>query len=81
YVVEDKSANLVETISKIIDIPILVANLKLAESRISGLKSYSEGFVKEGAGAGGASIGCMLKTGIDAISLLGLIEKEYLKIT
>jgi uncharacterized protein (TIGR00303 family) len=81
YVIEDKSANLVETISQIFDIPILVARLKLAESQISGLKSYSEGFVKEGAGAGGASIGCMLKTGIDAISLLGLIEKEYRKIT
>jgi NaMN:DMB phosphoribosyltransferase len=80
YVVEDKSANLTDIIMQIMDIPILVAKLKLAESEISGLSSYAEGFVKEGAGAGGASIGCMLKTGIDAKSLLGLTEKEYLKI-
>jgi uncharacterized protein (TIGR00303 family) len=81
YVTDDKSANLIETVSQILDIPILVAKLKLAESKISGLRSYAEGFVKEGAGAGGASIACMLKTGIDAKSLLDLTEKEYEKIT
>jgi uncharacterized protein (TIGR00303 family) len=81
YVVEDKSASLVKTILQILDIPILVAKLKLAESKISGLNSYAEGFVKEGAGAGGASIGCMLKTGIGAKDLLDLTEKEYSKIT
>lgn len=81
YVSEDKSANLIETVSKILDIPILVAKLKLGESTISGLRSYAEGFVKEGAGAGGASIACMLKTGIDAKDLLALTEKEYKQIT
>jgi len=81
YVTDDKSANLIETVSQILDIPILVAKLKLAESSISGLRSYAEGFVKEGAGAGGASIACMLKTGIDAKGLLDLTEKEYAKIT
>jgi uncharacterized protein (TIGR00303 family) len=81
YVVEDKSANLVETVSQILDIPILVAKLKLGESRIPGLRSYAEGFVKEGAGAGGTSIACMLKTGISSNTLLDLTEKEYAKIT
>jgi len=81
YVADDKSANLIETVSQILDIPILIAKLKLAESSISGLRSYAEGFVKEGAGAGGASIACMLKTGIDAKGLLDLTEKEYKKIT
>jgi len=80
YVTDDKSANLIETVSQILDIPILVAKLKLAESKIFGLRSYSEGFVKEGAGAGGASIACMLKTGIGAGRLLDLTEKEYAKI-
>lgn len=81
YVTDDKSANLIETVSQILDIPILVAKLKLAESKISGLRAYAEGFVKEGAGAGGASIACMLKTGIDARHLLDLTEQEYAKIT
>jgi len=79
YVVEDKSANLIDTISHILDVPILAAKLKLAKSQIAGLRAYSEGFVKEGAGAGGASIACMLKTGIDADGLLHSAESEYVK--
>lgn len=81
YVANDKSANLVSTIEQIFDIPILIANLKLGQSKISGLRAYAEGFVKEGAGAGGASIACMLKTGIDTEKLLSLTEKEYQRIT
>ena len=80
YVINDKTANLVELITQISDIPILVAKLKLDESKIFGLRSYSEGFVKEGAGAGGASIACMIKTGIDSEKLLLLTETEYNKI-
>ncbi len=81
YVVDDASANLLETVKRIFDIPILVAKLKLGESKISGLRSYAEGFVKEGAGAGGASIACMLKAGLDVERLLFLTEKEYQRIT
>ena len=78
---DDKTANLAEAIEQILDIPILVAKLRLDQSKISGLRSYAEGFVKEGAGAGGASIACMLKTGIDAERLLALTEQEYRRIT
>jgi uncharacterized protein (TIGR00303 family) len=81
YIVDDKSANLVETVGQIFDMPILVAKLRLGQSSIPGLRSYAEGFVKEGAGAGGASIACMLKTGINSEKLLDLTEKEYQKIT
>ena len=80
YIIEDKSANFVDTVKKIADIPILVVNPKLANSKIAGLKAFSEGFVKEGAGAGGSMISAILKTGIDTENLLGLIEKEYRKI-
>ena len=81
YITEDKSANFLDTIEQVLDVPILVAKLKLGQSEISGLRSYSEGFVKEGAGAGGASIACMLKTGINSEKLLSLTEKEYRRIT
>ena len=81
YIAEDKSADLLRTIEQMLDVPILVAKLKLGQSTIPGLRSYSEGFVKEGAGAGGASIACMLKTGIDSEKLLSLTEKEYRRIT
>ncbi|KAG2475306.1 MAG: Nicotinate-nucleotide--dimethylbenzimidazole phosphoribosyltransferase [Nitrosopumilales archaeon] len=81
YIIEDKTANFVEMIKQICDVPILVAKLKLAESEISGLRSYAEGFVKEGVGAGGASIASMLKIGLDSSTLLSLTEKEYQRIT
>ena len=81
YITEDKSANFLDTVEQVLDVPILVAKLKLGQSEISGLRSYSEGFVKEGAGAGGASIACMLKTGINSEKLLSLTEKEYRRIT
>ena len=81
YIIDDKTANLVDTVKQISNIPILVAKLKLGDSKIVGLRSYAEGFVKEGAGAGGTSIACMLKTGIDTERLLYLTEKEYGRIT
>lgn len=81
YIVNDKTANLIETVKQISDIPILAVNLKLVESGIMGLRSYAEGFVKEGAGAGGASIASILKIGIDTKKLLTLTEEEYRRIT
>ncbi len=81
YVINDSTANLIDTVNTILDIPIFAANLKLGESQIAGLRSYADGFVKEGAGAGGASIACMLKTSIDAQKLLELTEDEYRRIT
>ncbi|MGI0081878.1 MAG: nicotinate mononucleotide-dependent phosphoribosyltransferase CobT [Nitrosopumilaceae archaeon] len=81
YIIDDKSANLIETISQIADIPVLAAKLKLGQSGISGLRSYEEGFVKEGVGAGGTSIACMLKVGLNSENLLSLTEKEYQRIT
>lgn len=81
YVAEDRTANLAEMVGEILDIPILVAGLRLGESSIPGLRAYAEGFVKEGAGAGGASIACMLRAGIGADRLLSLTEAEYRRIT
>ncbi len=81
YIVDDKTADILNIIKQISDIPILVAKLQLSQSKIQGLRSYGEGFVKEGAGAGGASIGAMLKTGIDSKKLLLLTEREYDRIT
>lgn len=81
YIVDDKTANLIDAVRQISDIPVLVAKLRLGQSKINGLRSYAEGFVKEGAGAGGASIACMIKTGLDTEKLRLLTEKEYQQIT
>lgn len=81
YIIDDKTANFIEIVRQISDIPVFSIKLKLGESKIPGLCSYAEGFVKEGAGAGGASISCILKTGIDTEKLLSLTENEYRRIT
>jgi uncharacterized protein (TIGR00303 family) len=81
YIVNDDSANFLDMIKEIADIPILIVNPKLEDSKIQGLRSYSDGFVKEGAGAGGAMISAILKTGITSEKLLEKTEKEYQRIT
>jgi len=80
YIVNDDSANFLDTIKEIADIPILIINPKLKDSKIHGLRSYSEGFVKEGVGAGGAMISAILKTGITSEKLLEKTEEEYQRI-
>ena len=81
YITGDSNANLLEVIESISDIPVLSVNPQLADSKFDGLRAYSEGFVKEGAGAGGVMIASLLKTGISTKKLLTLIEDEYAKIT
>jgi uncharacterized protein (TIGR00303 family) len=77
YVTDDTTANLVDTIKQIDQIPVFSVRLALKDSKINGLRSFADGFVKEGVGAGGASLAAMLKVGIDSNRLLQLTEKQY----
>ena len=80
YIINDNNANFLETVKSISDIPVLSINPKLEESKFDGLRAYSEGFVKEGAGAGGSMIASLLKTGMDSKKLLDLIDDEYSRV-
>lgn len=77
YVTDDRTANLLDTVRKIGSIPVIAVDPMLSASRIPGLRAFSQGFAKEGAGAGGSIISAMLKTGISARDLLGRIESQY----
>ena len=81
YIIDDKTANLLDMVKSISDIPVLSINPKLKDSKFDGLRAYSKGFVKEGVGAGGSMIASVLKTGIDSKKLLELIDKEYARVT
>ncbi|KFM20597.1 hypothetical protein AAA799D07_00258 [Marine Group I thaumarchaeote SCGC AAA799-D07] len=81
YITDDSTANLLEVVKSISDIPVLSINPKLSDSKFAGLRAYSEGFVKEGAGAGGSMIASLLKTGMDTKKLSSLIDEEYSQIT
>jgi uncharacterized protein (TIGR00303 family) len=80
YIINDNNANFLETVKSISDIPVLSINPKLEDSKFDGLRAYSEGFVKEGAGAGGSMIASLLKTGMSSKKLLELIDDEYSRI-
>jgi uncharacterized protein (TIGR00303 family) len=77
YITHDETANFTNLIQEIADIPAISVNPGLENSRYSGLKAFSEGFAKEGVGAGGSIISSMIKTGNDSITYLDLVEKEY----
>ena len=80
YITNDKTANFLEIISQIIDVPVLVIDPKLENSKFEGIQAFSKGFAKEGVGAGGSMIASILKTGTNSQKLLELIEKEYERI-
>ena len=81
YIIDDKSANLLDIVKSISNIPVLSINPKLDNSKFNGLRAYSDGFVKEGAGAGGSMIASILKTGVDSNKLLEVIDREYSRVT
>ena len=77
YITDDKSANFKNLVPKISNIPAISVDPGLKNSQYSGLRAFSEGFAKEGVGAGGSIISSMLKTGNDSAKFLELVEKEY----
>ncbi|MGQ0771981.1 MAG: nicotinate mononucleotide-dependent phosphoribosyltransferase CobT [Nitrososphaerota archaeon] len=77
YVTDDPTANLVDTIRQIDQVPVIAVRLALKDSKIEGLRAFANGFVKEGVGAGGASLAAMLKVGLSSEQLLHLTEKQY----
>ncbi len=80
YITNDNTANFKELVQEISDIPILSVDPGMKNSKFSGLKAFSEGFAKEGVGAGGSIISSMLKTGNNSENFLNLVEKEYKKL-
>ncbi len=77
YIVNDSSANFLEQINQIADIGGIAVNPYLDQSKFSGLKAFSEGFAKEGVGAGGTIIASMIKSGFNSQRFLELAETEY----
>ena len=77
YITNDESANFKNLVKEISDIPVISVNPGLKNSQYSGLRAFSEGFVKEGVGAGGSIISSMLKTGNNSAEFLEMVEKEY----
>ncbi len=80
YITNDQTTNFSKIVAEVADIPILSVNPKLDNSKFEGIRAYSEGFAKEGVGAGGSIIASILKIGTNSQTLLESIEKEYQRI-
>ena len=79
WVVNDSSSDICGIVAQIADVPVLAADIDFTQSQFSGLKAYEKGIVKEGVGAGGASIAAMAKLGgaVTKDILLKEIENNY----
>lgn len=79
YILDDASSDIVRLVSSVADVPVLACDPLLDKSSKPGLRAYAGGFVKEGAGAGGACVAAVLKSmgEIDGSRLLAAIEEEY----
>lgn len=76
YVAKDETANLLNLLEQIDpEITLHVVDPKFEDSIDEGLKLYTEGFVKEGAGAGGAMLLALIR-GASVKSLRERIEME-----
>lgn len=79
WIARDKSSNIKGLVSRIWDVPVVAANLDFSASSIGGLRVYEEGVVKEGVGAGGATIAAILKTRgkLTCNDIRAKVEEEY----
>jgi len=79
WVANDASSDIKGIVSQFCEVPILAADLNFNKSAFSGLQIYETGLVKEGVGAGGASIAAMAKMGgaVNKDLLLKAIERNY----
>lgn len=79
WVTKDIKSDICGIVKQFCDVPILAADLDFSPSKYPGLRIYETGLVKEGVGAGGASIAAMAKLGgaITKDILLKEIERNY----
>ena len=79
WIINDKTSDLKGLINEIFSIPIIATKLSFANSKYDGLMTYEKGFVKEGVGAGGATIAAYMKSKgkIDSEKIFREIEISY----
>ncbi len=83
WIIKDPQSDLLGIMKQIDQkIPILGINFNFSSMKYEGLRVYEEGIVKEGVGAGGTSIACILytKNKINIEKLQKKIEEDYEKI-
>lgn len=76
WIVKDSSADII-SLAKDVGVNLLYADLDFSISHYNGLRVYEKGYVKEGVGAGGASILAIAKANITNIDIVRRVDKMY----
>ncbi len=76
WLIGDRTADLVGLVREIAEVPLASVNLDFGDMPYEGLRAYEEGFVKEGVGAGGASIAAIAR-GYSIKQLKEVILSDY----
>jgi uncharacterized protein (TIGR00303 family) len=77
WVTEDPTGNTVGLAKLVGGVPLLATGLSFATSRYPSLRAYTQGYVKEGVGAGGCAIATHLKQNWTSTQLLTIIESLF----
>ena len=77
WVAEDPTGNTVGLARVVGGVPLLATGLSFATSRYPGFRAYTNGYVKEGVGAGGCAIAAHLKQNWTSTQLLTIIESLF----
>lgn len=75
WVAEDATGDTVGLAKEIGSVPLLATQLNFSQSRYPQLRSYEQGYVKEGVGAGGCAIAAHLFRDWSQIDLLQVVEQ------
>lgn len=79
WIINDTSSDILY-LARQINIPVIASWLDFSKSKFEGLRVYEKGFVKEGVGAGGASV-YSISRGVSSEQLLSKVEEIYASIT
>ena len=77
WVAHDPTADVAGLFAEIGIFTAVAANLDFSTSAFEPLRRYEEGLVKEGVGAGGAAVACLLRTRCTAAALTAAIDRLY----
>ena len=77
WVAEDPTGNTVGLAKLVGGVPLLATGLSFATSRYPSFRAYTQGYVKEGVGAGGCAIMAHLKQNWTSTQLFTIIESSF----
>jgi uncharacterized protein (TIGR00303 family) len=77
WVTEDPTGNTVGLAKLVGGVPLLATGLSFATSKYPSLRAYTQGYVKEGVGAGGCAIAAHLNQNWTSTQLLTTIENSF----